>query len=61
MQGSSLVQEGKVVPVLNLVPQHDDMWGSGDTTPCVHNVSDQLHILAAILLGRRLSLGQQAG
>jgi hypothetical protein len=52
MQGSSLVREGKVVPVLNLAQHHEDVWGSGSTAPCVQNVSNQLHILAAILLGR---------
>jgi hypothetical protein len=52
IQGSLLVQEGKVAPVLDQVQHHEDMLGSGSTALHVHNVSDQLQVLAAILLGR---------
>jgi len=31
--------KSKVVPVLNKVPRHDDIWRSGNTTPCILNLS----------------------
>jgi hypothetical protein len=30
--------KGKVVPVLNKVPFHEDIWGSGGIAPCILNL-----------------------
>jgi hypothetical protein len=51
--------EGKVVPVLNEAPCHEDIVGSGDTAPCIPDlgtkmeVSCQLCALAALPQGKR--------
>jgi len=46
----SVFVKGKVIPVLNEVPRHEDVWVSGCVTPCILHLCTSLKWLLNFML-----------